>query len=355
MHPARIMIMIEIIFSLIKVGSVRQEKIAQGTSIKVKTNSITRRIQRFFEQQVLCPKMASKLIFSFFDWTEKIILTLDRTNWKFGKTDINFLVVCAIYRDYSIPLCWILLPHQGNSHTKQRIDLIEMLSAILPLNCIESLLADREFVGAEWFKYLFINNIPFCIRIKENMLIRGKRCDDKIQLKKIFQSLEFGKIREVRQLISDVPLRILATRIETGELLILATYGHEIETEAEIFSLYSLRWSIETMFKSLKSSGFNFEDTHQKNLERLHKMMILLAIAYAWSIKIGEIKHAIKPIKIKANGRPEFSLFTYGFRVIKTILLKGVVKLIDKLLTLLENIALNQDASPDLKMITVVY
>jgi hypothetical protein len=37
MHPARIMIMIEIIFSLIKVGSVRQEKIAQGTSIKVKT------------------------------------------------------------------------------------------------------------------------------------------------------------------------------------------------------------------------------------------------------------------------------------------------------------------------------
>ena len=48
MHPARIIMMIEIILSLIKIGNVQQQKIAQGTTIKTKTNSITRRIQRFF-------------------------------------------------------------------------------------------------------------------------------------------------------------------------------------------------------------------------------------------------------------------------------------------------------------------
>lgn len=297
--------------------------------------------------------MSSKFIFSLFDWPEKIILTLDRTNWKFGKIDINFLVICAIYKDYSIPICWILLSHRGNSHTKQRINLMEMLSIIVPLNRIKVLLADREFIGTEWFKYLFTNNVPFCIRIKENMLVNKKNCDEKIKLKKLFQGLEFAQTREIQQVISGFPLRILATRIETGELLILATYG--IDDEVNIFDLYSLRWSIETMFKSLKSSGFNFENTHQQNLERLYKMMILLTIAYAWSIKIGEIKHGIKPIKIKINGRLEFSWFSYGFRAIQTILLKGNTKILHKLFHLLENITLNQDTSSDLIRITVVY
>ena len=36
---------------------------------------------------------------------------------------------------------------------------------------IQSLLADREFVGDDWFTYLFENKIPFVIRLRKDMHI----------------------------------------------------------------------------------------------------------------------------------------------------------------------------------------
>lgn len=352
MHPARIIIMLEIILSFIKIGNVRQHKVAQGTKIKAKTSSIIRRIQRFFASEYLCPQKASRFIFSLFKWEEKISFTLDRTNWKFGKIDINFLVVGGIYNNYSIPLCWILLPHQGNSQTACRINLIEMLLLIVPLNRIKFLLADREFIGVEWFRYLSERDIPFCIRMKENMLAINTRQGGRIKLKKLFRQLSIGQSRELQQIISGTMLRIFGTRIATGELLILAVSGNDDLLDA--LALYSKRWTIETMFKAFKSSGFNFEDTHQQNLERLYKMMILLTIAYAWAIKIGEIRNDIEPIKIKLHGRLEFSLFTYGFRAIQTILLKGA-EFQHKLFCLLVKITSNKAFSRREAEVTVVY
>jgi len=352
MHPARICIMLEIILSFIKIGNVQQHKIAQGTRIKAKTNSIVRRIQRFFASEFLCHKTASKFIFSLFNWEEKISFTIDRTNWKFGKIDINFLVISGIYTNYSIPLCWILLPHQGNSQMSSRINLIEMLLLVVSLNRIKFLLGDREFIGAEWFRYLSEKGIPFCIRIKENMLVFDTRQGGRIKLKKLFRHLSVGQCRELQQVVSGTMLRIFGTRIATGELLILAVSGDDDLFDA--LDLYSKRWTIETMFKAFKSSGFNFEDTHQQNLERLCKMMILLAIAYAWAIRVGEIKNDLAPIKIKNNLRPEFSLFTYGFRTIQTILLKGA-DLQNRLFHLLTNITLNKAFLPSVAEITVVY
>jgi len=353
MHPSRIKIMIQIILGALKVGSVLQGKIAQGTSIQAKTASITRRIQRFFEKEFLPAEAVSKLIFKLFDWDNEIVFTLDRTNWRFGKREINFLVISAIYKHYSIPLCWILLPHKGNSDTNTRIALIEKLLLVIePLHRIKILLADREFDGSDWFKYLDENKIPFCIRLRENRIVIDVRKGGTINLKKLFQHLSFGDYRELEQKVSGIYLRIFGTRTATGELLILAVSGDANLFDA--FELYSNRWTIETMFKCFKSAGFNFEDTHQKDLERLYKLMSLLAIAYAWSVKIGELKNTIKPIKMKNNTHPEFSWFTYGFRTIQTILLKGV-KLQQELLNLLADISLNKEVSPCLAKITVVY
>ena len=347
MHQSRIKMMLEIILSLIKMGNVQQRKIAQGINIKAKICSTTRRIQRFFAEQVIPLESVSNLIFSLFDWSDQITLTLDRTNWKFGKIDINFLTICGIYKNCSIPLCWILLPHQGNSSTLYRINLMETLLLIIPINRIHFLLADREFIGAEWFQYLTDKNIRFCIRIKENTQIYNTRHGGKSKLKIFLQYLSVGQTRELKQIIEGVMLHMFCLRMATGELLILAVGQDDNE-------LYRQRWTIETMFKAFKSAGFNFEDTHQKDLNRLSKMMMLLSIAYAWAIRIGEIKNSIEPIKIKIHNRLEFSLFSYGFRTAQTILLKAVI-LQSLLLLLLSKITQNKSFSDRLAGVTVVY
>ena len=45
---------------------------------------------------------------------------------------------------------------------------------------------------------------------------------------------------------------------------------------------FKQRWQIETLFRGLKSSGFNIEDTHVTDLERLGKLFSLTMIAFVW-------------------------------------------------------------------------
>ncbi len=56
-------------------------------------------------------------------WT----LAMDRTNWEFGKTTINILMIAVIWNDVGVPLIWTLLPSAGNSNTKARTDLLDRL------------------------------------------------------------------------------------------------------------------------------------------------------------------------------------------------------------------------------------
>jgi len=48
------------------------------------------------------------------------LLTMDRTNWKVGKVDINILMLAVAYKGVAFPLLWELLPKQGNSNTEER-------------------------------------------------------------------------------------------------------------------------------------------------------------------------------------------------------------------------------------------
>lgn len=50
---------------------------------------------------------------------------------------------------------------------------------------------------------------------------------------------------------------------------------------------YAERWYIENMFMDMKSNGLQLECTHLTRLERLDTLMSIMAIAYAWMIRIG--------------------------------------------------------------------
>ena len=56
-------------------------------------------------------------------------------------------------------------------------------------------------------------------------------------------------------------------------------------------------------------------------LERVNKLMALLAIAFCWCHKMGEWRHEVKPILIKTHRRPAISLFRYGLDFIVDILM----------------------------------
>jgi hypothetical protein len=54
----------------------------------------------------------------------------------------------------AFPIFWTFLPKKGNSNTKERIELLNRFIDHFGTIKIDCLLADREFIGKEWFRYL---------------------------------------------------------------------------------------------------------------------------------------------------------------------------------------------------------
>ena len=114
------------------------------------------------------------LVLRLFPLGDKYLLVLDRTNWKWGKSPINILMLSIAYSGISIPLFWVVLDLEGNSCAKDRIDILKRVLDRLGCDKIQALLADREFVGTEWFHFLVAEKIPFVIRIKQNFALTIK-------------------------------------------------------------------------------------------------------------------------------------------------------------------------------------
>ena len=51
---------------------------------------------------------------------------MDRTNWRWGKADINILMLGIVFKGTAIPIYWMLLDKRGNSDTPERMALIQM-------------------------------------------------------------------------------------------------------------------------------------------------------------------------------------------------------------------------------------
>lgn len=134
----------------------------------------------------------------------------------------------------------------------------------------------------------------------------------------------------------DVPFRSQVTN-KKGEIefVIIATYKFDPLT----MIVYKDRWQIETMFKALKSSRFNIEDTHLSDLNRISKLLCVLCIAFIWAYLTRIYRHQnIKPITIKKHGRNAHSYFKYRLIFIAHALLSPVeseIQIINKILSVL--------------------
>lgn len=192
---------------------------------EAKHSSNYRRLQRFFQFVELDGDVAARLIMRMLNLTRPALLALDRTNWKLGSRDVNILMLAVVTRRFRVPLMWVLLDHAGNSATAQRTALMERYLRLFGASSIRALLADREFVGAEWMNFLNKNSVPFVIRLKEDMRIRmpdGIQWQFRTLLRKPRRGTWEGWLTGM-DTAPENRLRFAAKRIKGGEALIVAT------------------------------------------------------------------------------------------------------------------------------------
>ena len=63
-------------------------------------------------------------------------------------------MIAICYKGIAYPILWQLLPKAGNSNTAERKALMKRFLRLVPASKIKVFLADREFIGAEWFRFL---------------------------------------------------------------------------------------------------------------------------------------------------------------------------------------------------------
>ncbi len=305
-----------LITGMIGARTVNLSHVASERGSPVKIASTYRRLQRFFQHVAPNEDWAARLIVTLLGLKGPWTLCLDRTNWQIGAKHVNVLVLALVTRRHRVPLMWRMLDGPGNSATATRIALMDRYLALFGAGSVKMLLADREFIGGEWLRYLHENNIPFTIRMRENMTVITET-GQQIQLRTLLK-----RTRGARSFRAALPgdggheplmLGFAAKRIRGGELLIV------VASKDAHYALvaYRRRWSVECLFGDAKTRGLNLEDTRLTSPRKLSLLLAIVAIAIAWSSKIAIAVAGSAPRPRKAHGYPAKSWFRTGFDALR--------------------------------------
>jgi hypothetical protein len=288
--------------------------LAQGFVTQAKAGSAYERLRRFVSEIAFDARKLAVIIAGLSGLPDAPwVLSLDRTNWKFGKRHINLLVLsaCSPTCSAAVPLFWMQLDdkRQGNSDHIDRLDLLEMFCQVFGKEKIIAITGDREFIGEHWFDWMEQQGIDFVMRIKENGTYianaRGKMmlASDLLRNLNVHEVVSLGKRKVTKS--GRQELRLSAIRNTKGEILLVA----HSEALDQPIALYAKRWQIEVLFKCCKSNGFDLESTHVTDPDRIETLMAVMAIAFAVAYTFGIWHHANHPPKTKKHGYIAKSVF----------------------------------------------
>ena len=84
---------------------------------------------------------------------------------------INIFMLGIVYQGVAFPLLFTMLDKGGNTNSQERIALVNRFIKLFGKEVIDSIVADREFVGDSWLAFLNRNSIRYYIRIRNNFKV----------------------------------------------------------------------------------------------------------------------------------------------------------------------------------------
>ena len=309
--------------------TVRIERLAACFPLPIKYESRRRHIQRFLTLSSLNLSLfwfpiVKQIIQKEFKLGNRLILTLDRTQWK----NNNILVIAVIYKKRAIPIYWKILGKKGSSNLREQKLVIKPVLHLFD-NYELVILGDREFHGLElsfWLKNKKSSHkIYFIFRQKQGTYLKNQEGD--------YQKLSsLGVAPGTKIFLQNISI---TKKKGFGDFNLAAywkrKYNQKIEKEpwflltnlddlSEIIKIYRYRMGIEAMFKDCKTGGYNLEGS-KASTRRLKNLILLIAIAYTMSALKGKlIKHLgfqkyisrLKEVKRQSRRHSNFWIGMYG-------------------------------------------
>jgi hypothetical protein len=287
--PTHLLTMAMMITGLLRGRNVQLRKMAEKVAYTGgKQTSLIDRFRRFFSNsniavQVEYNPMVVQILNGLSE--QQLYLLIDSS--KVGDNCL-VLMVSVYYQHRALPLAWVTYQgRKGHSSQKVQLALFRTVQSYLKAGCQIILLGDGEFDGSEVVHYFKEEaGWEYVCRTDESTLVfyQGAWCALKDlpladQQEALFTDLLFTKSQQVG------PLNILAVWHATEQRhWFLVTSATDLKTAK---SWYKKRFSTETLFSDIKKRGFQIADTRLKTPERIDRLLLVVAIAYVFTIWFG--------------------------------------------------------------------
>ncbi len=188
------------------------------------------------------------------------MVVIDRTEWHFGQTAVNVLMIGIAYNGIAFPVAWTALSHGGGSGADEHIEVLERILRVVKPDQIRALVADREPAGSDFLEVLKERKVPFVIRLKVGRPVGPASGEWSLPARMFARTcgVQQSSLLGGQQVVGgaeSVGVRIGLKRLEDGPFLVLASRGVDPDS---MFELYRQRWDIETLFGALGVQRLRF-------------------------------------------------------------------------------------------------
>lgn len=331
------------ICGMIRKGSSYLPDIGSGLPQDIDANSKTRAAERFVKNKWIDDETHYLPFFEAFirgllfsgqlAYRENLEIVIDGSQT--GK-DNAALMLSIVWRNRGIPICWLVKSgskghFKAEDHEKILQQGIDILSNILPKDKTIIVLGDGEFDGiglqelcinatkstAYTWNYVFRTaNNTYLYENEEEFQAKNVTPNEKLKQKTFFiPNVEFTKKR-----FKYVNFLCWHDKKKHEKPIYLIS---NLTEERDIIDAYNLRYSIECLFKDLKSTSFNIHQTRLKEPEDLHRLVIIAALAFIFltvlAINFDTIKYRKKVARHRKD-RKVVSFFSFAYKLVDYLL-----------------------------------
>jgi hypothetical protein len=325
---SRFMTLCGILTGLVLRQKVDMDSIGQGFVQHIKPDSRRVRCKRFFENKhinyetfyypYIC--VILQQLFSTSNSEKLLLLTIDGTST--GSQHAT-LAISFLFKGISYPFCWITRKgSKGHFSEQQHIELIEksasLLQLILPLDWSVALLGDGEFDGAD-VQILCKKTLGWGYVLRTNCNTLLYENGDVFQPQQLevpnmdylfIEGVAFGKQQKLttnfilwhQQNLYEHPIPLVST----------------FEEPMMSTTLYRKRYSIERLFKGVKSSGFNVHKTRLTKATSIDRLLMAVFLAYILMINFAQAHqdHPIKAMVVRIRKEEVLSPIVLALRIV---------------------------------------
>jgi len=261
-------------------------------------------------------------------WQDKLVLVIDGSQT--GKHHAT-LMISLYWQGRGIPICWFVKKGgKGHFSEQNHVDLLEhaasIIRPILPDHMSVVLLGDGEFDGVKLQKSCLNQKWDYVFRTAcdsvlyendERFTARQALPTDETDVLFI-PNVEFTEKRLATNFIC-----WFDRKKYDDPIFLVSSLGDVID----VVDFYDQRYSIECLFKDLKSTSFNLHKTRIKDAAAISNLIIVAAIAFIMLITLGlhfqhhDVRARVQRIR---KDQKVLSLFSYACKLLQYLLEHGL-------------------------------